>query len=338
MALAVYPAARLSARYGRRLLSVGAMLTGICGCLVAALSVQASSFWGFTLAALMFGAVGAVVQQFRFLAMSVVPPEQQAGAASKLLLAGLVSAFLGPQLSVLADYFPQWGMSAPFAGLAMCFLAAAVVLWCVIPVSTQISQSSGTGMARSWAQLFRQPDLPLAMSAAAVGYAVMSFVMTATPLSMTTIAGHDVADARWIIQSHIAAMFLPSLFTPLLVRLAGLYGMMWLGGLAFALSLVIGWHDVSLLHYWGCLVLLGIGWNFLFVSGTAMLARCYQTDDAAKVQGMNDLLVFGTQATGSLCSGAVLLLFGWPALLMISSAGLLWLLALLLWNQRRRVG
>lgn len=336
MASAVWPASRLAGRYGRRPVFVGAMLLGVISSLFAALAVYHHSFWGFTVSACLFGGVGAVVQQFRFLAMSLVPKDQQASAASKLLLAGLVSAFLGPELSELAVWFPKLGLAAAFVGLSVCMFLAAIVLVFVVPVKTQLHAADSTAVSRSWSELLRQPDLILAMSAAAVAFVVMSFVMTATPLSMTTLAGHDVSDAKWIIQSHIVAMFLPSLFTGYLVSRVGLYRVMLVGLVLFSASLGVGAYDQGLLHYWFSLMLLGIGWNFLFVTGTALLAQCYQAGDAAKVQSMNDMLVFGTQAIGSLGSGAVLLLFGWQSLLLIAVAGLIWLALVMGWNVRKR--
>lgn len=338
MASAVWPATRLAGRFGRRPVFVGAMLLGVVSSLLAAFAVYQKSFWGFTASACLFGCVGAVIQQFRFFAMSLVPRDQQASAASKLLLAGLASAFIGPELSELANWFPNLGFAAAFIGLSVCMLLAGLTLVFVVPAKTLINIADTAAQPRSWAELLRQPDLILAMSAAAVAYVVMAFVMTATPLSMTTLAGHDVNDAKWIIQSHIIAMFLPSLFTGLLVSRFGTYRVMLAGLLLFVGSLVIGAYDQSLLHYWVSLVLLGVGWNILFVTGTALLAQCYRAEDAAKVQGANDMLVFGTQAIGSLGSGAVLLLFGWQALLLIASAGILWLALVMGWNYRSRVG
>ena len=118
MASAVWPASRLAGRYGRRPIFVGAMLVGVVSSLLAAFAVYQFSFWGFTASAWLFGCVGAVIQQFRFLAMSFVPQDQQASAASKLLLAGLASAFIGPELSSLAEYFPALGFAAAFIGLS----------------------------------------------------------------------------------------------------------------------------------------------------------------------------------------------------------------------------
>jgi len=338
MAVAVLPVAHLSARFGRRAVSSFAMLLGVGACGLAFWSVSHASFWGFTFAGAMFGMVGAVVQQFRFLAMSSVPESEHARVASRLLLAGLVSAFLGPQLSVLSDVVPEWDYGAPFVGLAACFTLASVIVWLVVPASAGKQSASSDHQSRSWSILLAQPDLWLAMSAAAVGYAVMAFVMTATPLSMTALSGHELHEARWTIQSHIAAMFLPSLFSGALIKKVGHYAVVWMGLLIFVLSLAIGAFDDSLLHYWLALLLLGIGWNFLFVSGTALLASCYRPADAARVQGMNDMLVFGMQATASLCSGAVLLLWGWSVLLTIAALALVWLALVLVFAQRRRTG
>lgn len=330
-ALFAWPAARLASRFGRRSLFLLAMMAGVVISAVAAVSVAYASFWGFTLAALGIGAVNAVVQQFRFVAMALVPAADQPLVASRLLLAGLVSAFLGPELTRVLDYFPEQGFAPAFAAQACLYLLAFALLLFMLPKSV-VQQQGNVAGGRSWSELLQQPELPLAIAAAAVGYGVMAYIMTATPLSMTQVAGHSLEDARWVIQSHIAAMFLPSLVTGRLVQRFGYQSMIAAGLLLMSACLLASWWDQTLVHYWLGLVLLGIGWNLLFVAGTALLARCYQTAEAARVQGVNDLLVFSAQAFGALASGAVVLVLGWQGLLLTSLPALL-ILAILLLRQ-----
>lgn len=339
MAAAVWPVAQLANRFGRRPVFVFMMLLGVVAALMASASDWSGSFWGFTASTFLLGATGAAVQQFRFLAMEAVAVEERAGVASRLLLAGLVSAFLGPELSRLSRWSAQFpdlvlpDLVLPFAGLALCLLLAAVILWWVIPSGrNQIATSEAHG-GRSWSELFRQPKLWLAMASASIGYAVMAYVMTATPLSMTGAAQLDLAQARWVIQSHIIAMFLPSLFTGLLIRRFGFQAIIFTGLLFMLATLVMALAGIMLLHYWVSLVLLGIGWNFLFVSGTALLGECYRPEEAGRVQGLNDSLIFGIQAVASLGSGMVLLMLGWNGLILSTLPALSVLVLILLWNR-----
>jgi len=332
-ALSAWPAARLAGRFGRRRLFILAMFCGALFAGAASLAVYHHAFWIFTGAALGFGMINAVVQQFRFVAIASVPADLSAVVTARLLLAGLASAFLGPELVRLLDWFPAAGFAPAFAGLVLLYALAALVLILIMP-----AQVHGGGQrlqaGRHWRELLAQPALPLAMAAAACGYGVMAYIMTATPLSMTQGMGYDLADAKWVIQSHIAAMYLPSLVSGQLIRLAGHWRMVLAGLLVMLLCLLVAWWDQSLLHYWSGLILLGLGWNLLFVAGTSLLARCYRAEEASRVQGMNDLLVFTAQAFGALASGAVVLLLGWQGLLLTSLPALALLLLMLLRTPR----
>lgn len=328
-ALAAFPAAQMAQRYGRRLLFIWAAVIGAAASALAAVAISAESFWGFTASALIFGSVIAVMQQSRFVAMDSVGADKKPVAAARLLLAGLISAFLGPELTTLADWFPELGFAAAFAGLACLFAVAAWVFWSVLPdLKVAVDQHGSSG--RPLTEIMLQPTLWLAIAAGVGGYGLMAFIMTATPLSMTVQDGHSVSEAKWVIQSHIAAMFLPSLISGQLVRYLGYWRMILLGVLIYIVCLMVAGWDQSLLHYWFGLVLLGFGWNLMFVAGTAMLPQCYRPSEAARVQGMNDMLVFAAQAFGALASGVVLLLFGWQGLLLSTVPVLLILLVLLI--------
>ena len=327
-ALAALPAARLSARLGRKTLFLLGMLLGVVSALGAALAFSAGQFWLFVASALSFGAVAAVVQQFRFAAMAAVPAAQAPVVASQLLLAGLVSAFLGPELTRLAQWFPQLGFAASFIGLSGLFALAGLVLWRTMPASAAtVVQRQASG--RSWPELLQQRGLLLAMAAGACGYGVMAYIMTATPLSMTQGMGYSLDEARWVIQSHIVAMFLPSLISGRLIRRFGGWWMIALGLVLMLVCVLVAWWDQTFVHYWAGLVLLGLAWNLLFVAGTALLGQFHRPEEASRVQGVNDFLVFGAQACAALASGAVVLLFGWHGLLL-SALPVLLLLALAL--------
>lgn len=327
-ALAAFPAAQLAQRFGRRHLFIVSALLGAGASSLAAFAITLHSFWGFTASALLFGSVIAVMQQSRFVAMDCVSGDKKPVAAARLLLAGLVSAFLGPELTTLAQWFPQLGFAAAFFGLACLFVLAALVFWLVLPELKVVADKASVS-GRVLGEILAQPKLWLAVAAGVGGYGLMAFIMTATPLSMTVQDGHSVSDAKWVIQSHIAAMFLPSLISGQLVKYLGYWRMILAGVLIYCACLLVAGWDQNLLHYWFGLVLLGFGWNLMFVAGTALLPQCYQPDEAARVQGINDMLVFAAQAFGALASGVVLLLFGWQGLLLTTVPMLLLLVALL---------
>jgi MFS family permease len=168
--------------------------------------------------------------------------------------------------------------------------------------------------------------LPVVLAAvlgAMVGQGVMTFVMTATPVSMHVVDGHTLADTAAVIRAHVIAMYLPSLFSALLIGWLGVRLVMFLGVLALIAAVMVGLRGHEFLHYLGSLTLIGIGWNFLFVGGTTMLVSAYRTSERFRVQALNDFSVFGVAALSSLLGGAILLQFGWQTVLLASLAPLL---------------
>ena len=149
-----------------------------------------------------------------------------------------------------------------------------------------------------------------------MAYGVMSFIMTATPISMNKIDGFLLAEAKEVIQAHIIAMFLPSFFTSWLIKRMGVSLVMIIGVFFYGLVMSIGLLGQTLLHYWFSLIILGMGWNFLFLSGTVLLGQSYSKhDDQIKLQAINDFSVFMIQAIASLCAGWVVLTYGWSAVM-----------------------
>ncbi|MFT5929646.1 MAG: MFS family permease, partial [Candidatus Azotimanducaceae bacterium] len=134
-------------------------------------------------------------------------------------------------------------------------------------------------------------------------------------------------------QSHIMAMYLPSLFSGFLITRFGARTIVKAGLIILMLCLMVGWIDRHLVHYWGALVLLGIGWNFLFLGGTTLLTQTYQSAERFKTQALNDFLIFSLQGAASLSSGWILLSFGWDWLLALSTPFLIALLLTLVWTR-----
>ena len=332
-ALAVYPAASMASKYGRKLVFLGAMVIGLIASFIAVFSLQIESFSGFVIAAILIGVVLACIQQFRFAAMESVAAELMPVAASRLLLAGIIAAYLGPELVTIGQSLHDQTFTGAFYLLGLCFVIAFLLIL-IGYKNIRISQEAGQEAQRSLAEILSNPGILLAMGSAAVGFAVMSFIMTATPISMHELNHYSLEETKWVIQSHIMAMFIPSLFSGWLVKKLGFITMMWAGLIIYLLCLIIAYWDQALIHYWSALVLLGLGWNLLFVSGTALLPQMYQANEAHRVQGLNDLMVFSAQAIASLGSGVLLLLLGWQGLVWVALPIILIQVVLLL-NWRR---
>jgi MFS family permease len=183
----------------------------------------------------------------------------------------------------------------------------------------------------------RQPVFILAVSASVVGYALMSFIMTATPVHMHVHEAYSLQDTKWVIQSHIFAMFFPSLFSGWLISKLGTTKIICLGLSSYVATILIALTGSEWLNYWVALMLLGIGWNFLFVGGTVLLAQSYQPSERFKVQGLNEFLVFGCQATAALSAGVFLNLIEWNGLLFVSFVIILIQLMVIAWQQYRNL-
>jgi membrane-associated HD superfamily phosphohydrolase len=175
------------------------------------------------------------------------------------------------------------------------------------------------------------------MSSAAVGYIIMSYIMTATPMSMHVIDGFSLQQTKFVIQSHVIAMFLPSLFTPLIVKLLGVSKMMIAGVLLYFICIGITLSGNAMTNYWVALILLGLGWNFLFIGGTSLLPRSYNNSEKYKVQTLNDFLIFSLQAIASLSAGWFVFNFGWESVLLSVAPLLIVQLMLLLWWLNNKV-
>ncbi len=302
-----------SARWGRKHVFYGGMLVSAIGALLCAFSLSQTLFVGFSLGTLLLGASLAVVQQYRFAAMESVDVEMVPRAASRILLAGLVSAFVGPELAVRGRDLLDAPYAAAFLGLIGLNSMAALVMAAYQPATTAQHQQGAKPQA--WDILLRRPVLWVAILGATVGYTVMSFVMTATPLSMHAHAGHDLVETKQVIQSHIVAMYLPSLFSGWLISQFGIGRMMFVGCLLLLGAVAVALAGIDLGHYWVSLVLLGVGWNFLFVGGTALLPQAYEGEEPFRAQAVNEFMVFGCQAVAALSAGWVLSLLGWTTLL-----------------------
>jgi len=287
---------------------------GLGGCLVAIIALQYSSFVGFCAASLIIGASSSGLLQSRFTAMESVSLENQPTAASMVMGAGIIAAFIGPELAVIGIQITAIDYQGSFLLTALCLGIAVAILALFKPVATiAIAPKKSTATAT---ELLRNPSFFLALASASVAYIVMSFVMTGTPISMHHIHGHSLIDTKWVIQSHIAAMFMPSFIAPLLFKHLKIKGMMVLGLVCYCATIIIGVFDTSVSGFWLQLVLLGMGWNFLFVAGTALLPSSHREEDKFKAQRLNDFTVFSISAVAALSAGWAINIMTWQQMLL----------------------
>jgi MFS family permease len=314
VASSTLPTGRLLNRFGRKPVFIAYGLIATAAALVAFWSLVEDDFHGFCLAAFLMGWAGAAGHQYRFAALEAVSAPMAPRATSFLLLGGILAAFIGPELAVRGRLLLETEYAGSFLLLCLSYAIGLLIIG-----TTRDLAKANTGHRASGRPLrliFRSPVVILAVSAAAVGYGVMSFIMTATPISMHVHSGLSLEVTKLVIQSHIAAMYLPALVYAWLQHRCGYTGMLWLGVAVYFGCLAIALIDTEFLNYWVSLVLLGIGWNFLFLSGTNLLPFGYRSEERFRVQSVNDFMVFSVQALVSLSAGWFLHHWQWRGVLL----------------------
>lgn len=343
-AVSVVGVTRLMAHIGRRpVFALGSLLGSVSGILAAGALIL-GHFGLFCIAGMIGGVSIAAAQQYRFAAIETVSPMLAGKAASRVLLAGLVAAYLGPELVVWGGLAPRLQQLAPAVASHQPFVGAFLLLSCINLLAMAVvlagyrSQRANADEekddARPLVDILRQRPIWLAIIASAMGYAMMSFMMTGTPLNMHAVNGHSLLDTKWVIQSHIIAMYAPAFFSGWLITRLGHRRVIALGSAAYIVCLAVALAGQDLMHYWWALVLLGIGWNFMFVGGTALLPLCHRPSERFRVQSANEFAVFGSQALAALSAGWVVNLHGWDAMIGLSFLSVL-AVCLVLWINRR---
>lgn len=315
-ALATVPVTMIMKRIGRKKTFLIIAIYSIIIALFAAYSISIESFYLFSLCAFLLGLTSASLMQFRFASMESVNPELIPKAASVVLLGGIVAAFIGPEIAVFGKDILSHEFAGSYILLSLLFVIGFSVL--LFYKNTVIKESNIEAPQRSLIEISKQPVFWTAVLGATIGYAVMTFIMTATPVSMHVMDEHSLSDTKWVIQSHIVAMFLPSLFTGGLIKRFGVSKIMIIGLLIYFICIAIAYSGHLIHNYWISLILLGIGWNFLFIGGTALLLQAYTSGERFKVQALNEFIVFGTQAVASLSAGWAVFALGWENLLLMT--------------------
>ncbi len=305
-------AAKIMSIIGRRLGFIFASVAGSISCLIGAYAIIIESFFIFCFAKFILGATMAFTHQYRFAAAESVEKEKAPKAISSLLLAGIVAAFLGISLSNYTKSFvSDYLYVGSYLTLAILTIIPSFLLFFFKDIREVSLAFNENIKSRNYLEFLSDPKFLQAITSAAFAYAVMSFLMTATPISMHIVHQLSLEKTGIVLQFHVLAMFLPSLVTGNLIKKFGYSNMMYLGVVFYILTILLSFFEPSFLNYFISLIFLGIGWNFLFISGTSLLVTTYKPDEKFKAQGFNDLLVFSSMALASLLAGILISIVSW---------------------------
>lgn len=329
-ALSTMQASLYMKRVGRKRGFSTGTLVGVAGALVCALAIWLQSFWLLCLGALVFGVYNGFAQYYRFAAADAAPADYKANAISLVLAGGLVGGILGPSVSrFTVELMAPRFVAAYLALIVFALITLALISRLEIPDPTE-SERGASG--RPLAEIAAQPKFIVAVAAGAIGYGVMNFLMTSTPIAMG-VCGHPYGDAAFVISAHVVAMFAPSFVTGPLVKRVGVLPLLTVGVLLNLAAIGIALEDIAVANFWWSLVTLGVGWNFLYIGGTTLLTETYRPEERAKAQGANDSAIFIMMAVSSLTSGLIVTTAGWQkvnyaALPLVALVGIavLWLM------------
>lgn len=335
--LATIPASLYMKQVGRKIGFLTGAVFGISGVLISTYAILAGSFLLFCLGSVLFGCFAGFSRYFRFAAAEAASPDFRSKAISLVLAGGVVAAVTGPTLArATVDLFAPVLFAGTYAALAVVQMAIiGVVLLINLPPQDEAERS---GASRPLIEIIRQPIFVVALLGATISYAVMSFLMSITPVAMRE-HHFDFTDSTFVIQGHILGMYLPAFFTGHLIARFGVLEVMLAGACLLVSCVCINLAGTDFINFILALSLVGVGWNFLFVGATTLLTECCTPAEKAKTQGFNEFIVFGTIALGTLTSGTVQHAFGWSGVnfAVIPMIALVFGVTIWLWRMQRPV-
>ena len=307
-AIGTMPASLYMRKVGRQRGLIAGTLWGIAGALICAAAIWMQSFWLLCFGTLVWGVYNAHGQYYRFAAADVASGDFKATAISLVLAGGLVGGILGPTTS-------RWTidlLTPKFLGAYLVLIGFAIATMLVlrfvrIPTPSAAEQAKA---GRPLAEIMAQPKFIVAVLSGAIGYGVMNFLMTSTPIAMLA-CGHEYSDAAFVISWHIVGMFAPSFVTGPLLKRVGVIPVLLAGALFNFAAVGVALSGQSVAQFWGSLVLIGVGWNFLYLGGTTLLTETYRPEERAKAQGANEQAIFIMMAISSFSSGMTVTAAGW---------------------------
>lgn len=337
-AVATIPASLLMNAVGRRRGFQVGTLSGVAGGAVCAAALYLAQFWLLCAGMAVMGVFTAFGKYYRFAAADAADVSFRAKAISLTLAGGLIGGIIGPEVAKLTKGAGDDHLAyvAPFLSvIGVCVLATLLLTRLDIPM---LSHEERKQSGRPLMAIMTQPVFITAALASMLSYGIMNLMMTSTALAMRA-HDHHFNDAAFVLQWHMIGMYGPSFFTGSLISRFGVLNVMLTGCLLLLACIVAALSGTALLNFWTALFVLGVGWNFMYVGASALLADAYAPAERAKTQAANDFLVFLTMAISSASSGVLLHHDGWHAVnygsipfLAIATAATLWLM----WLRRPR--
>ena len=307
-ALTAMPMSAFMRRRGRRRGFITGSMLAMMGACICAAAVMAKSFWGVCLGTFFVGCYNATGGFYRFAAADAVTGNDKARAISLVLAGGIVGGLIGPESAKLSkDWLPVTYAGTYLSLVAFAIVAVAVQSRLKLP---PVAAETHDKPARPLREIARQPKFVVALLSAALGYGVMNLLMVATPLAMN-FCGHPFKEGVFVLEWHVVGMFLPSFFTGDLIKRFGALNVIIAGTLLNFAAICIALSGVTVWHFWFALVVLGTGWNFMFIGGTALLTESYLPHEKTRVQGFNDMMIFATMAVSSSSAGVLVNAKGW---------------------------
>ena len=334
-AIATTLVARHQRRWGRQRtfqigLGVAIASAGVC-----AYAAMTRNFWLLTSATLVAGYYNANGSLYRFAAVELVKPDFKERAISWVLAGGIIGGVVGPNLAT----WSRDAMSQPFAGAYLALMGVALlslVLMCFIPFPPLPGQGSVGHQGRPLAEIVRQPVFIIAAAGCAIAYGVMNLLMAATPIAMAQ-CGHPFSSAALVLEFHVLGMFVPSFFTGKLVKRFGVLPIMCIGLLLNLGCVLFALSGQDLMHFLGALLVLGVGWNFLYIGASTLATQAWAPEEKTRAQAALDFCVYSTMTLTSFSSGALVTTGGWTAMNLGSLLPIGLLAAALVWLARLRL-
>ena len=313
--LATLPASLLMSRFGRRPILLAGALLSMCAASIQAYAVYSGHFILFCVGSGLLGVGHAIAQFYRYAAADIVVVEDKPKAVSLALVGGLVAAILGPEISYRLIGVVD---GALYTG---CFIGAALVQCLALPIllgMPKLAVAAGINRGRPISAFLRLPAFRLALCSAALGYAVMSFLMTAAPLQIVNVSLLGEALNARVIQWHVIAMFAPSFFTGSLISRFGIRSIMSAGLVLYLAGIIMALSGLQFWYYFATLFFVGLGWNFLYISGTSLITLVAEPEERGRVQGVTDMTVFTAVACASLSAGIIHTIGGWQVMIFVA--------------------
>jgi MFS family permease len=334
-AVTTIPASLFMRGVGRRIGFQSGAAVGIAGSAVCSYAIVIASFWLLCAGMFLMGCYTAFGKYYRFAAADAAQESFRAKAISLTLAGGLLGGIVGPELAKHTRIaIPEQLYLGSYVSLGVvCLIAILILSRLDIPPLTEQERSHS---GRPLGEIMRQPVFVVAALSAMLSYGIMNLMMTSTPLAMHAHE-HHFDDAAFVLSWHMIGMYAPSFFTGSLIQRFGVLNVILAGiGLLFV-CIVSALAGTMVINFWLAMFLLGVGWNFMYVGGSALLTECHTPAERAKTQAANDFMVFATMAVSSLSSGLLLSRSGWHAVnygsipfLALATLATLWLM----WQRR----